>query len=157
MNSLQSVHSIVQLQNSSNRLINLQLNNGCIGGDKELGCSDYFAQNLFVNQYEDYDEEEIISARAHTKVKVLKIARDDFVLIMASGMNMNGVMNSHIMNMDGMDPQGYLPDNKVWKNKLIGKDECQLSDLREIDVLGIGSFGKVTLVEHMTNKLKPMH
>ncbi len=40
---MQSVHNTVQIND--------------IGGDKELGASDYFAQNLFVYHYEDYEED----------------------------------------------------------------------------------------------------
>ena len=61
---------------------------GAYRGEQELGCRDYFARNLFVTQYGDDEDEEIVSVRAHTQAKLLKIARDDFVLIMQAAQHM---------------------------------------------------------------------
>merc|ERR1712241_270170 len=42
-------------------------------------------------------------------------------------------------------PDGTLPDKPTWKNHI---RDIRLEDLEEKDVLGKGSFGKVTLVKH---------
>merc|ERR1712176_979163 len=136
INSVQSIHSINIIGGGP-----IGLDMGICRGDKELGPSDYFARNLF--KYDnDEDDEEIVCARAHTRCKVLKIARDDFLLIMASNSEQYSFNNTDIIDND------ELPDHKVWKNKI---PDVQLSDFEEKDVLGIGSFGKVTLVEHKKN------
>ena len=141
INSVQSVHSVNIVGGTP--LHGPAIDMGICRGDKELGPSDYFARNLFVNQY-DEDEEEIVCARAHTRCKVLKIARDDFVLIMASQQSGSG--DEYLLFHDnGVVGNGILPDNQVWKNKI---NNVELDDLEEKDVLGIGSFGKVTLVQH---------
>eukprot|EP01084_Bolivina_argentea_P201946 345116_1 len=92
-----------------------------------LSVGDYFGKNLFGNYKVTY-------ARAATHCKILKIALDDFVLIMASETNLNDTM---------------LPRKKHWKDKM---NEVLLKDLEEIDLLGIGSFGKVSLVKHKTSQ-----
>eukprot|EP01083_Nonionella_stella_P264851 897859_1 len=92
--------------------------------------SDYFAWNLFVEDYEI--DKEIVCARAQSQCKVLKIPRDDFVLIMAAVGDFGSTTDA-------------LPATEEWKNKIT---DVQLSDLEERDVLGIGSFGRVALVEN---------
>ena len=142
VNSLQSVHSVQSIHSVNiigGHNNGVEINMGICRGDKELGKRDYFARNLFVNQYDDDDDDEIVCARAHTRCKVLKIARDDFVLIMAAQQSGTGQF------IYGAIGDGILPDNKIWANQ---KPDIEFNDLIEQDVLGVGSFGKVTLVKH---------
>ncbi len=58
---------------------------------------------------------------------------------MASGTNNNYNFNNVSDGGVVANVDGELPDNTIWKHKIPNIEK---------DVLGIGSFGKVTLVEH---------
>ena len=99
--------------------------------DQEYVTGDYFARHLFES---DKDEAPIKSVVAETDCTVLKVARHDFNLIMAS-------RGSHIVGVGEMldDDLPSMFGNKV---------KFGLDDLRYVAILGKGSFGKVSLVKH---------
>ena len=146
MNSVQSTHSVNIVNVADDRRdhrdnpVAVGLDMGVCKGERELGAGEYFARHLFV------DDLDIVFARAHTQCKVLKIARDDFMLIIYAAHNNSMGSRRNLFNPEtGVDPDGLLPDKSTWKNH---KKDIKLEDLEEKDVLGKGSFGKVTLVRH---------
>jgi len=146
LNSALSEHSVHAVHIEQ---IRPQMDLSNLRGEQELGCRDYFARNLFVSQYGDDEDEQIHSVRAHTRAKMLKIARDDFVLIMQAAQNSNAQMGGgsthYLFNDNGVVGDGALPDHETWKHRI---PDLTLSELEEKATLGIGSFGKVTLVRH---------
>merc|ERR1719204_588077 len=147
LNSALSEHSVHSVKIIEQIRPRMGMDMAQLRGDQELGRRDYFARNLFVRQYGDDDDEEITCVRAHTQVKLLKIARDDFVLIMQAAQTAQGGSSHYLFNDNGVVGDGELPDRRTWKNQ---RAEIRLEELEEKAVLGIGSFGKVTLVRHRT-------
>ena len=143
LNSMISTHSVNIIPSAAavtSEAAPVVVDLGVVKGEREMGKGEYFARNLFVN---DLD---IAFARAHTQCKVLKIARDDFVLIIQAAQKSMGSQR-HLFNENeiGVDTDGTLPDKPTWKNHI---RDITLDDLEEKDVLGRGAFGRVTLVRH---------
>ncbi|ETO20463.1 hypothetical protein RFI_16756 [Reticulomyxa filosa] len=102
----------------------------------ELNPGDVFGRKL----YQVSDEELVLSsARAEgAEVKLLRIALDDFRLIMAS-------QGTHI-HVDEEVVDSELPS--TFENRV----PFQLRDLQSIALVGFGSFGKVSLVRENETK-----
>ncbi|ETO16163.1 serine/threonine protein kinase (YPK1) [Reticulomyxa filosa] len=105
-------------------------------GQDEYNEGDVFGRKLYQTTN---DEWVISSARAQgTEIKVLRIAHDDFRLIMAS-------QGSHFHGTDDLI-NAELPSE--FENRV----PFRLEDFEVLDLVGYGSFGKVSLVRESKTK-----
>ncbi|ETO24151.1 Protein kinase domain containing protein [Reticulomyxa filosa] len=111
------------------------------GLELDVGTAEYNVGEVFGRKlYQSAEQESFIaSARAEgPETKLLRIAADDFRLIMASqGSHING--SEDIMNAE-------LPSE--FKNPV----PFRLEDFQVIGLVGYGSFGKVSLVREQATK-----
>ena len=121
----------LETSNDSNDATGIGLGIGLVSQEPEYGQGDYFARKLFAA---DAREAPIKHVIAETHCRVLKIPRHDFNLIMAS-------QGTHIQGAHSV-LQADLPS--VFQNRV----SFGLDELRHIAILGVGSFGVVSLVKH---------